>query len=148
MARPRCRRVPVMGNTEWRWSILAGLVTLFIVLGYLAAAGWRRGPATPASVMVPALSDEARAGHEAFDRHCAVCHGVNGSGSAAGPSLVHRIYGPTHHADVAFTLAVQRGVRAHHWRFGDMPPQPSVQVGEIGLIVRFVRELQRANGIE
>jgi len=61
---------------------------------------------------------------------------------------VHRIYGSGHHADAAFTLAAQRGVRAHHWRFGDMPPVPSARPEEISLIVRYVRELQRANGIE
>jgi hypothetical protein len=61
---------------------------------------------------------------------------------------VHRIYGPGHHADVAFVLAAQRGMRSHHWRFGDMAPQPSPQALEIDLIVYYVRELQRGNGIE
>jgi mono/diheme cytochrome c family protein len=131
-----------------RWSILAGLATLFIVLGYLGAGEWGPGSTTPATLVVPGLSPEAQAGREAFDRLCSACHGANASGSAAGPPLVHRIYGPVHHADAAFNLAAQRGVRAHHWRFGDMPAQPSVRVDEIGLIVRYVRELQRANGIE
>ena len=128
--------------------ILAGLVTVSIVLGYLGASEWRRGSVTPVRLIVPALSHEARAGRDAFDRLCVACHGADAAGSAAGPPLVHRIYGPGHHADVAFVLAVQRGVRAHHWRFGDMPPVPSARLDEIGLIVRYVRELQRANGIE
>ncbi|MGH7317985.1 MAG: c-type cytochrome, partial [Candidatus Rokuibacteriota bacterium] len=64
------------------------------------------------------------------------------------PPLVHRIYRAAHHADVAFELAVRRGVRAHHWRFGDMPPEPAVARVEIVQITRYVRELQRANGIE
>lgn len=128
--------------------ILAGLVTVSIVLGYLSAREWGRGSVTPVRLIVPVLSHEARAGREAFDRLCAACHGADASGSAAGPPLVHRIYGPGHHADVAFVLAVQRGVRAHHWRFGDMPPQPSAPADEIDRIVRYVRELQRANGIE
>jgi mono/diheme cytochrome c family protein len=128
--------------------ILAGLVTVSIVLGYLGASEWGRGSVTPVRLIVPALSHEARAGRDAFDRLCVACHGADASGSAAGPPLVHRIYGPGHHADVAFVLAVQRGVRAHHWRFGDMPPVPSARLDEIGLIVHYVRELQRANGIE
>jgi mono/diheme cytochrome c family protein len=128
--------------------ILAGLVTVSIVLGYLGASEWGRGSVTPVRLIVPALSHEARAGREVFDRLCAACHGADASGSAAGPPLVHRIYGPGHHADVAFVLAAQRGVRAHHWRFGDMPPVGSARLDEIGLIVRYVRELQRANGIE
>jgi hypothetical protein len=68
--------------------------------------------------------------------------------TATGPPLVHPVYRPGHHADVAFELAVRRGVRAHHWRFGDMPPQPAVPPGEVGQITRFVRELQQANGID
>ena len=135
-------------GARWRWSILAGVVALLIVLGYLGVAEWRRRPVTPAAVMVPELSDEARSGRDAFDRLCATCHGGHASGGQSGPPLVHRIYGPAHHADVAFTLAVRRGVRAHHWRFGDMPPQLTVPVEEISRIVRYVRELQRANGIE
>ena len=66
----------------------------------------------------------------------------------AGPPLVHAIYRPAHHADMTFTLAIRRGVAAHHWRFGNMPPQPAVGEEEIGLIVRYVRELQLANGID
>lgn len=133
---------------RWRWSILVGLIALFVVLGYLGVGEWRHGPGPPAAVMVPALSQEARAGGELFDRLCAACHGANASGSVTGPPLVHQIYGPRHHADVAFTLAAQRGVPAHHWRFGDMPPLPSARGDELALIVRYVRELQRANGIE
>jgi hypothetical protein len=48
---------------------------------------------------------------------------------------------------VAFELAVRRGVRAHHWRFGDMPAQPHVPPEEIASITRYIRELQKANGI-
>ena len=58
------------------------------------------------------------------------------------------MYQPAHHGDVAFELAVRRGVRAHHSRFGDMPPQPAVTADEVVQITRYVRELQRANGID
>ena len=39
------------------------------------------------------------------------------------------------------------GVRAHHWPYGDMPAQPQVTREDVGLIIRFVREVQEANGI-
>ena len=146
MVAPRAERL--RPPLHWRWLILAALITVFIVLGYLGIGEWRDGSPVPVAVTMPPLSDQARAGREAFDRLCAACHGANATGSAAGPPLVHRIYGPAHHADVAFVLAAQRGVRAHHWRLGDMPPQLSARVEEVELIVRYVRELQRANGIE
>jgi hypothetical protein len=41
------------------------------------------------------------------------CHGPGAKGSDKGPLFVHRIYELNHHADVAFVLAVQRGVKAH-----------------------------------
>ncbi|MGR3582900.1 MAG: c-type cytochrome, partial [Pseudooceanicola nanhaiensis] len=44
--------------------------------------------------------------------------------------------------------AVQNGVRAHHWKFGDMPPQTGLTPSDVANIVAYVRELQRANGIE
>jgi mono/diheme cytochrome c family protein len=122
------------------------------VAGVLAlgagAAVWLTSREEPAvAVRVPELSAAGRAGKELFDRSCAQCHGGNARGSEKGPPLVHRTYRPGHHADVAFELAVRRGVRAHHWRFGDMPAQPAVTSAEVGQITRYIRELQQANGI-
>ncbi|MBI2159373.1 MAG: cytochrome c [Candidatus Rokubacteria bacterium] len=102
----------------------------------------------PIEVRVPGLSAAAQAGQLAFDRSCAGCHGPQARGSATGPPLIHPTYRRAHHADIAFELAVLRGVRAHHWRFDDMPPQPSVAAAEIAQITRYVRELQAANGID
>ena len=95
------------------------------------------------------LSGQAQMGKRAFEAVCATCHGENAAGrSGMGPPLVHKIYEPSHHADAAFLLAVRNGVRAHHWRFGNMPPQDGLTGAEVKSITRYVRELQRANGIE
>ena len=102
---------------------------------------------TVARVTVPQLSPVARAGKDGFDANCAECHGANGAGTEQGPPLVHDIYNPGHHGDRAFFRAVGSGVRRHHWRFGDMPPQPHVKAEELAAIVRYVREMQEANGI-
>ena len=102
----------------------------------------------PIEVRVPGLSAAAQAGQLAFDRSCAGCHGPHARGSATAPPLIHPTYKRAHHADIAFEFAVQRGVRAHHWRFDDMPPQPSLAAAEIAQITRYVRELQAANGID
>ena len=98
-------------------------------------------------VKVPELSRIAQRGKDGFDSNCAQCHGTNASGSDQGPPLVHNIYNPGHHADQAFFLAAQRGVRRHHWSFGDMPQQPQIKERQMKEIVQYVRELQRANGI-
>ncbi len=98
-------------------------------------------------VTLPVLSDIASAGKDAFDANCASCHGENGVGSDQGPPLIHDIYNPGHHDDASFFRAAMRGTPQHHWTFGDMPPQPQVTREEIAAIVRYVREVQQANGI-
>lgn len=103
-----------------------------------------------ASVIVPEqLSAQAVQGETYFNAVCASCHGINAAGQdGAAPPLVHRIYEPGHHRDMAFVLAARNGVRAHHWPFGDMlPVEQLLTDGELNAIIAYVRELQRANGI-
>ena len=98
-------------------------------------------------VQIPRFSQVAARGQSAFDRTCAACHGRNAAGSDKGPPLVHDIYNPGHHGNASFLIAAKKGVRCHHWNFGDMPPQPQVTEDEMASIIRYVRELQTANGI-
>jgi mono/diheme cytochrome c family protein len=98
-------------------------------------------------VQVPELSAQALRGEQAFNANCVQCHGKNAAGTDKGPPLVHNIYNPGHHADQSFLLAAKRGVRRHHWPYGDMPKQPQVTNRELAAIVKYVRELQVANGI-
>lgn len=100
------------------------------------------------NVVVPELDATSRIGETAFNQNCATCHGPNAAGkNGTAPPLVHKIYEPNHHGNMAFVLAAKRGVRQHHWRFGNMPPQPDVSEQEITAIIGYVRTLQRANGI-
>lgn len=140
-----------------KWSqLLIGIASIAVVVA--AVALWMgRGPETTTvstsrggtGVRVPPIfSEAATRGAVAFNATCAACHGINGAGTDAGPPLVHRIYEPSHHSDYAFQIAVANGVRAHHWRFGDMPPQRGLTQAEVVDIIAYVRELQRENGIE
>ncbi len=122
-----------------------GAVGLFLI-GLWWFAPDRSGGA-PVDVTVPELSRKAQAGQQAFAENCAACHGAFAGGTDQGPPLVHKIYQPSHHADAAFTLAAKRGVTQHHWRFGNMPPQPQMGERAMQQIIEFVRELQIANGI-
>lgn len=100
-------------------------------------------------VALPAeFSSQAQMGERAFNAVCASCHGQNAAGTnGLAPPLVHIFYESTHHGDAAFVSAVQNGVRAHHWTFGDMVPVKGLTNADIGNITAYVRELQRANGI-
>ncbi len=108
------------------------------------AAGDAAPAQRPPSPEPPAL---LVGGRDLYDIHCAQCHGSGGFGTTQGPPLVHDVYRPGHHADITFHLAVQRGVRSHHWNFGDMPPQPNVPDERIQEIVDYVRWVQREAGI-
>lgn len=101
------------------------------------------------AVSLPAeLSANAQIGKRVFEVKCASCHGANAAGqNGVAPPLVHKIYEPSHHSDMAFVLAAKNGVRAHHWNFGNMPAVDGLTDGEVKLIASYVRELQRENGI-
>ncbi|MDE1132493.1 MAG: cytochrome c [Ascidiaceihabitans sp.] len=102
-----------------------------------------------ADVLLPkTLSQNAQIGKLGFEAKCATCHGLNAAGQdGVAPPLVHIIYEPTHHGDETFQRAAAVGVRGHHWPFGDMPPVEGITRGDVTMIVAYVRELQRANGI-
>ncbi len=100
------------------------------------------------AVTMPDLSGSALRGQQYFRATCAACHGPNAGGrDGKAPPLIHRIYVPGHHGDMAIRLAAQRGVKSHHWRFGDMPPVQGLTDAELTDIIAFIRAVQQANGI-
>ena len=130
----------------------AGLVIALAV--YYGNRSWQSAEPSLGSgdalvqISVPALTGPALQGQQTFRQNCAVCHGKNADGrEGSGPPLVHKIYEPDHHGDIAFFMAVKNGVRAHHWPFGNMPPISDLTDSEIERVVAYVRTLQRANDI-
>ena len=107
-------------------------------------------PGALVAVELPStLSLDAQRGKAVYEVNCAACHGPNGAGRAEqGPPLVHVIYESSHHGDEAFQRAVAEGVRGHHWPFGNMPPIKGLSRADVSLIIAYIRELQRANGID
>lgn len=99
-------------------------------------------------IKLPRFSEAAKQGAELYSANCIACHGKNTMGTENGPPFLHKIYEPSHHGDASFQRAAKSGVRAHHWPFGNMPPVPAVTPADVTLITKYVRELQRANGIQ
>lgn len=137
--------------------IIAAVAALALAGGYLALAprpvaqppvAEHRKGAPLAAVRPAALSANAVLGERAFNAKCATCHGERAAGQdGIAPPLVHRFYEPNHHGDEAFHMAVQNGVRAHHWPFGDMAPVEGLTRADVDAIIAYVRALQRENGI-
>ena len=126
-------------NRVRRRSFAAGLFAL--VSFTVQAQGWQVPKPSPSLMSNPAI------GKKLFEKHCASCHGIALNGSDKGPPLLHRIYEPSHHADIAFQLAVKNGVRAHHWQFGDMAPLPQITPDDVAHITAYVRAEQKKAGI-
>ena len=105
-------------------------------------------PTEMVQVTLPDLGSDFEIGARAFTAKCAACHGPSAGGlNGSGPPLIHKIYEPSHHGDAAFFRAAELGVRAHHWPFGNMPPVEGITRAEIAEIVKYLRAVQRANGI-
>lgn len=86
-------------------------------------------------------------GEAVYQEVCAACHGEDLKGTDTGPPFLDAIYAPNHHPDEAFYSAVENGVQPHHWDFGAMPAQPSVDPEEVAAIVAYVRDRQARAGI-
>lgn len=127
-----------MNNTSsarrWQpWAIAIGAIAILTLIG---------------GQLLPTDDAAQQQGKLAYNDNCASCHGADLQGTRQGPPFLHKVYEPSHHGDEAFYRAVANGVRAHHWRFGDMPAVPNVSREQASDIITYIREQQRAVGIK
>jgi mono/diheme cytochrome c family protein len=101
----------------------------------------------PAKREPPSVPPQFKIGKLLYGKSCSSCHGVDLKGTEQGPPFLHRVYHPGHHGDGSFYLAVKRGVRAHHWKFGNMPPVEGIDDKMINAIVQYVRQVQKSAGL-
>ncbi len=125
---------------KWLWLLLSLFIT---------ACDRDRADkdANPLHLPPSGFQVDADQGKKLYQQNCQQCHGPAAKGSERGPALLDNTYRPAHHANLAFHLAVKNGVRAHHWQFGDMPPQPQVSPEQTAHIVQYIRQLQLDAGI-
>jgi len=124
------------------------LVAAAIGGGYFWLSNAERKPPVIADVAVPEFSALAARGEVVFQDTCVACHGANLAGTENGPPLVVKAYRTAMHSDYAIGAAINNGVVAHHWRFGNMPPQDNIAPEDIEPVIAYIREMQVANGIE
>jgi len=101
----------------------------------------------PVAIKEPTPTPEINRGKMSYQAFCQECHGVNGAGTDKGPTFLHKFYRPGHHGDQSFYMAAKNGVKAHHWKFGDMPPVDGVNETQVKNIIAYVRAIQQANGL-
>ena len=117
------------------------------VLGLLVAGLLLAQAALAADPPVPKPQEALAKGEALYTTNCSACHGAGARGTAKGPPFLDKIYEPNHHADIAFYRAPEMGVRAHHWKFGDMPKIPGVTRDDLTHIIPYIRWLQKQAGI-
>jgi mono/diheme cytochrome c family protein len=119
----------------------------FILLSACDGGSGNRDP-NPLHLPPQGFVGDSIKGENLYAQNCQSCHGTNGLGTNQGPPLVNKIYNSSHHADLAFHLAVKNGVHSHHWKFGDMKSIPGLSPEAVQHIVQYVREIQRKSGIQ
>ncbi len=133
-----------------RWIRPLSLAVFLVVPVIVAGCDWPEPKQVRRNLHLPEpgfVADAGR-GKGLFQTNCASCHGLSARGTRQGPPLVHKIYRPKRHADMAFHLAVKSGVRQHHWNFGHMPPKEGLIPENVGHIIAYVRQEQRRAGIQ
>jgi mono/diheme cytochrome c family protein len=137
-----------MAQAKWILPLAGGVLLLLISLL------WLTGTLSPQDQSLPAhpspgfvVPSAVQTGEALFNVYCTPCHGSSAVGTEQGPSLLWKIYAPNHHNDHAFYQAVKQGVRAHHWRFGNMPAIPAVTEEDVAQIIAYVRWLQEQAGV-
>ncbi|WP_447971439.1 c-type cytochrome [Nitrospira sp. M1] len=135
---------------------LCGLIVVACILSFAGCSeaktdvsheGHEASGSPVAIIKTDHMPQDLAKGEGLFNDNCARCHGPQAGGTKQGPPLVHKIYEPNHHADFAFQRAAAQGVRAHHWKFGNMPKVETVTPEDVTEIIRYIRWLQQQAGI-
>jgi len=127
-------------NNLMLFTVLLLIVTIPLALGVAFATD----KSAKSSPKVPFIYS---VGVNKYQANCSGCHGQWLEGTKQGPPLLHPFYKPSHHADAAFYRAASNGVRAHHWKFGNMPPVTGVTRTDMDKIIPFIRWFQKENGV-
>ena len=126
--------------------IPAGLYTL-LPFGKNAVFSQEVAPIVKIEIPIE-LSNLAILGKQAFDVECASLHGDNAVGNnGITPQLKHKTHEPKHEGNESFYRVVAMAVRAHQWKFSNMPSIEEITWAHVKAIIAYVRELQRHNGI-
>ena len=86
-------------------------------------------------------------GQVLYEKNCSSCHGMRLDGTDKGPPLIHPFYKPSHHGDKSFYRAALKGVRQHHWGFGDMLPVVGMTPKKMDHVVPYIRYYQQQKNL-
>lgn len=82
-------------------------------------------------------------GREIYESRCAACHGMDASGTGRGPALIGPALG-TAMGRAAMRTAIRNGVAEPAGDWPAMAGNPDLGEGEIGAVIRYLRETRHA----
>lgn len=118
-------------------------MTITVILTALVLTGCSSGRSGDGG----SASGDAK-GVQLYRQSCGSCHGDDLRGTDRGPSQLSQVYAPDHHPDASYRTAIENGVVAHHWNFGNMPPVKGLSSSEIDEIIAYIRHQQQEQGFE
>jgi len=118
-------------------------IKLFLLCGFLASSHVYAAQPDD-SVKTPF---QLSRGKFLFEKNCSSCHGKDLKGSEQGPPFLHGFYKPSHHGDGSFYRAALKGVTAHHWNFGNMPPVKGITESKVKSIIAYIRFYQKQKNL-
>ena len=125
------------------------LLFVIVLMSMVTACGQDDKMQGKQALFLPPVGFKANSdqGDSLYHKICAHCHGQQGMGTNNGPPLIHKVYESSHHGDLSFYRAVNKGVQSHHWKFGNMPPIAGVTAEQVAHIIAYIRREQRKVGI-
>jgi mono/diheme cytochrome c family protein len=118
----------------------AGVVVVVLALGACGGGGQPEDLPTGAALLAQ--------GRDVYTNACATCHGDALGGTTAGPPLLAELYAPGQLSDEAMATAIVDGAPQQYWTFGPMPGVGGLSDVDIAAVIAFVRDEQRAAGLE
>lgn len=118
-------------------------VILILLFGFLATSNVS-AEKTDDAVKIPFQLSK---GQITYEKYCSSCHGKDLNGTKKGPPFLHGFYKPSHHGDASFYRAALKGVRAHHWNFGNMEPVKGMTERKTKHVIAYIRFYQKQKNL-
>lgn len=125
---------------------MMGLVLGLVIIATVIVLSKTDRRSIKAYINIPELSQNQAEGREIFNRVCAKCHGVDGTGDTKiGPPLMHPYNRKEVLNDERFLKVIRQGTPEDKWKYGHMPAQIEVSDDDAKKILDFYNALRVVN---
>ncbi|MDH3335208.1 MAG: cytochrome c [Rhodospirillaceae bacterium] len=125
---------------------MMALTLLLVIIASVIVLSKTDRRSIKAYINIPELNQTQMQGREIFNRVCAECHGVDGTGDTKiGPPLMHPYHRKEALSDERFLKVIRQGTPEDKWKYGHMPAQIDVSDEDAKKILSFFNALRAVN---